>query len=127
MLKRIDMKILVIIPDRLSALIEKGEITARYYNPGNLFDEVHILMTNDDKPNLTDVQKTVGDAELYLHNLPAPSFIKTFGWRPWLLKGWAKRAVDLARKIRPELIRCHGNHLNGYAAAMIKKKSGVST
>jgi len=117
--------LLVIIPDRLSALVEKGEITARYYNPGNLFDEVHILMTNDDKPNLADVQKTVGNAELYLHNLLGPSFMKTFGWRPWLLKGWAKRAVDLAREISPELIRCHGNHFNGFAAAMIKKELGI--
>jgi glycosyltransferase involved in cell wall biosynthesis len=118
--------LLVIIPDQLTSLVVKGEITARYYNPGNLFEEVHILMTNDDKPNFADVQKTVGEAKLYLHNLPAPSFKKTLGWRSWFLKRWSRKAVDLAREIKPELIRCHGSHLNGYAAAMIKKELNIS-
>ena len=118
-------RLLVIITDRLSALVKKGEITERYYNPGKLFDEVHILMINDDKPDLSDVQKTVGRAKLYLHNLPAPSFKKTLGWRPLFLKDWVRKAVDLAREIKPELIRCHGNHFNGYAAAMIKKELNI--
>ena len=62
--------LLVIVPDRISAIVEKGEYQPRYYNPGNLFDEVHILMTNDDRVDPADVQRTVGDARLYLHNLP---------------------------------------------------------
>ena len=62
--------LLVIIPDALSGLVNKGEITPRYYNPGNLFDEVHILMTNDDQVKPEDMQRTVGEARLYLHNLP---------------------------------------------------------
>ena len=38
--------LLVIIPDRLTNLINKGEVTERYYNPGNLFDEIHLMMTS---------------------------------------------------------------------------------
>ena len=44
-------RLLVIIPDRLSLLVRKGEVTSRYYNPGNLFRHVDILMTNDDRPD----------------------------------------------------------------------------
>jgi len=118
--------LLVIIPDRLSDLVAKGEITERYYNPGNLFEEVHILMTNDDKVDPAAVQKTVGSAKLYLHNLPAKGiFLRSLGWRPWLLKGWAEPAVALAREIRPSLIRCHGCHLNAYLAFRIKKILGI--
>lgn len=112
--------LLVIIPDRLSELIHKGEITARYYNPGELFDEVHILMTNDDNiVNPEDIKKTVGHAKLYFHNLPRPSFFKTLCWRPWLLRKWAGQGVRLAKEIRPNLIRCYGNYVNGYVGAEI--------
>ena len=63
-------RLLVMIPDRLSDLVNKGEITERYYNPGNLFGEVHLAMTNEDRPDLAAVQKMVGDARLHVHNLP---------------------------------------------------------
>lgn len=119
--------LMVIIPDRLSEIVAKGEIAARYYNPGNLFDEVHILMTNDDRVDPGAVRKTVGDARLHFHNLPAGRevFFRSLGWRPWLLKGWAEPAVTLAREIRPSLIRCHGNDLNTYVASRIKKVLGI--
>ena len=117
----------MIIPDRLSELISKGEITARYYNPGGLFNEVHILMTNDDVPDKALLQETVGQAHLHLHNIPSGKdlFLKSLGWRPALLSGWARRGVNMARQIKPSLIRCHGNHLNGFLAAEIKKVLGV--
>jgi hypothetical protein len=57
-------RLLVIIPDRLSV------VTERYYKPGNLFPEVHILMTNEDRPDPATVQPMVGDAVLHLHNMP---------------------------------------------------------
>lgn len=136
------MKLLVIIPDPLTALIEKGEITPHYYNPGNLFEEVHILMCNDDKPDPAQLQKTVGTARLFLHNLPELPhyFIQNTRWfkewilEPWakpffwyanrkqfrLLNQWAQPAVELARQIKPDLIRCHGNDSNAYVASRIK-------
>lgn len=120
-------RLLVIIPDRLSGLVEKGEITPRYYNPGNLFDEVHILMTNDDVVDAESVRVAAGDAKMFIHNLPAGKglFARSLGWRPALLNGWADGAVALAEKIKPSMVRCHGNFLNAYAAFRIKEKLGV--
>lgn len=139
--------LLVIIPDALSALIEKGEITERYYNPGDLFDEVHILMCHYDQPDSLPLQKTVGSARLFLHNLPEDHahFIQYAAWYgAWLLKWWARpffeiavqyqfyllrkwsqRAVDLARRIQPELIRCHANDYNAFIASQIKAELGI--
>lgn len=117
--------LLVIIPDKLSAIIQKGEISERYYNPGNLFDDVHILMVNDDHPDPKALQPMVGEAKLHLHNLPIPPgrfFHRTLGWQPRLMRPWAKKAIHLARKINPSLIRCHGNNFNAYLAAEIKRK-----
>jgi glycosyltransferase involved in cell wall biosynthesis len=114
--------LLVIVPDEISAILKKGEYQPRYYNPGNLFDEVHIMQTNMDHPDPAKLQETVGTARLFMHKVNAPDFKKTFGYHPFFLNRWAGRAVEIAREINPSLIRCHGNWLNGYAAYMIKKK-----
>jgi glycosyltransferase involved in cell wall biosynthesis len=120
-------RLLVIIPDRLTVLVNKGEVTARYYNPGELFDEVHLLLTNDDRPDPATVQKTIGRARLFLHNLPAGHelFFRTLGWQPWLLRGWLQRGLDLAREIRPDLVRTHNNFIEGYLARAIKRELRV--
>lgn len=121
-------RLLVIIPDRLSVLIAKGELTARYYNPGEVFDEVHILMTNDDAPDPAAVQKAVGRAKLVLHNLPAGHrlFFTTLGWQKVLLAPWVAKGLVLARQIRPDLVRTHGNFVEGYLASRIKKALGTA-
>jgi glycosyltransferase involved in cell wall biosynthesis len=115
--------LLVIIPDRLSDLIKKGEIIDRYYNPGNFFDDVHILMTNNDQPDYEAVKKMVGDASLNIHNLPYPKnfFLYSLGWQLPLIQKWCGGAVELAKEIRPNLIRTHNNFLEGYLAVLIKR------
>lgn len=115
-------KLLVIIPDYLSAFIAKGEITERYYNPGELFGEVHILMTNDDRINPEDVQKMVGRAELHIHSLGDISFLRVLSWCSFLFKPWVNKVIALAQEIQPSLLRTHGNYMNGYFAAQIKKQ-----
>jgi glycosyltransferase involved in cell wall biosynthesis len=116
-------RLLVVIGDRLSLLIKKGVVIERYYNPGNLFREVHILMTNDDRPDPAAVQPMVGDAILHLHNVPGGRelFLRSLGFRPILLKGVVSRAVSLVAAIKPQLIRCHGAYLNAYLAQTIHR------
>lgn len=119
-------RLMVIVSDRLSALATKGEITPRYYNPGEMFREIHLVLTNDDQPDPHIVKKMVGEADLYIHNLPTRRlFLKSAGWRPFLLRNWAAKAVELARDIQPDLIRCHGAHLNSFAAREIKRALAV--
>jgi glycosyltransferase involved in cell wall biosynthesis len=118
---------MVIVPDYLSVFLNKGEEIDRYYNPGDVFDEVHIVLTNDDRPNMAAVKRMAGRARVHLYKLPTGNglFVRTLGWRPWLLERWVKQAVDLAGEIQPNLIRCHGALLNGYAAYRIKQAYGV--
>lgn len=121
------LPLLVILSDRPSEYIKKGEYSAKYYNPGNIFKEVHILLTNDDCPDRAEMQKTVGDAKLFIHNLPTTKrlFITSLGWRPFLLNKWAQPALELARQINPGLIRCHCSYLNVYLAKKIKDLLGI--
>jgi glycosyltransferase involved in cell wall biosynthesis len=101
-------------------------VTERYYNPGGLFEEVHILLINDDQPVPSAIQPTVGDARLFVHNLPTDgTFKRSLLWRPRLLRSWASGGVRLAREINPALVRCHGAHLNAYVASEIKRKLGI--
>ena len=44
-------RLLMIVPDSQSDLVRKGEVTERYYHPGELFREMHIVMTNDNRPD----------------------------------------------------------------------------
>jgi glycosyltransferase involved in cell wall biosynthesis len=120
-------RLMVIIEDRLSDLIAKGEITSRYYNPGELFREVHLVLTKGDEPDPAIAQKMVGEARLVLHHMPSTArlFKRTLGWRPFLLRSWAAGTVAIARDVRPSLIRCHGARLNAFAASRIKQALGV--
>lgn len=121
-------RLMVIITDRLSTIFKKGELTERYYNPGNLFDEVHILMLNDDAVNPEDIQIMAGSAKLYLYNLPAGNefFIKSLGWQYFLTEKWIQKGLGIARDIDPHLIRVYDNFLQGYLAKRIKDALGVN-
>jgi len=120
-------RLMVIVSGALSAIVKKGEITPHYFNPGELFEEVHIVMTNDDRVNPEDLRKTVGKARLCLHNVPLDSrlFARALRYCPWFLKRWADAGVRLARRIKPDMIRCHENTFNGFMAARIKQELGV--
>ncbi|MGI9498850.1 MAG: glycosyltransferase family 4 protein, partial [Geminicoccaceae bacterium] len=120
--------LLVIVPDRLSQIIEKGECQPNYYNPGELFDDVHLLLMNDDKPSLAALQLMVGRAELHLHNYPDDLNLvaRHHGLTtPFRLRKWARGGVEIARAIKPDLIRCHGIDWNAYLASRINAELGI--
>jgi glycosyltransferase involved in cell wall biosynthesis len=117
-------QLLIIVPDALSALVRKGEIMPRYYNPGQFFEEVHIIVTNNDKVPPGSLQETVGEARLSLYNHPLPSgrIFNLFGYDSWALGSWAEAGVSLAKQIKPDIIRCYRNSYNAYLGARIKER-----
>lgn len=123
-------KLMIIISDYLSNIVKKGEVVANYYNPGNIFKEVHIVIINDDSISKSpktceEVQKMVGTAKLFLYNLPKPSFFRTCGWIEVLMCNWIKQGVELAKKIKPNVVRTYNNFLDGYLAYMIKQHLNI--
>jgi glycosyltransferase involved in cell wall biosynthesis/protein-L-isoaspartate O-methyltransferase len=141
------MNLMVIILDELTGFVGKGEIQPCYFNPGNLADVVHIVMTNNDQVNSDDIQSLVGEAQLFIHNIPVMDhhnwwmnrLKKRWLIKPWAkpflaiekrrqiswIKQWAKSAVELASQVKPDLIRCHGNFYNACAAQQIKERLGI--
>lgn len=120
-------KLMVIINDNLSNIINKGEVIDRYYNPGNLFSEVHLILTNNDKPNIEPVQRMVGEAKLHLYNIMDDKvlFFLSFGWNTTLLKLFMQKPFKIAREVKPHLIRCHSAAVNIYVSYYLKKKMQI--
>jgi len=120
-------RLMVVIPDRLSDIISKGEVTARYYNPGDLFRRVDLVTVGEDDVDVADLQVMAGSADLHLHHLTIPGrfFWRTLCFRPLLLQHWARAILPLANDLRPDLIRCHGLHFNAIAAAEIRRRHDV--
>ncbi len=121
-------RLLVIVPDRISAIIDKGEFQPNYYNPGEYFDDVHLLLVNDDRPAPDRIQHTVGRARLHLHNHPSDLDLVARHHpltTPFRLRRWARGGVEIARRINPDLIRCHGVDWNAFLASRINAELGV--
>ena len=119
--------LMIIVPDRVSDYVNKGEVVKRYYNPGNLFDDVHLVITNDDDlirrrcrrwPATHGFQSTI-------YPTPAPSSCQPWAGGRGSSGPWLKHALALAQNVRPNLIRCHGALLNTFTAAAIKRKYGT--
>ncbi|KRR18498.1 glycosyltransferase family 4 protein [Bradyrhizobium retamae] len=121
-------KLLVLIPDRISDILVKGEYQPRYYNPGEVFDEVHVLSTTPDNPDLAAFQRTVGSAKLHLHFHPEdPTLISSWPgiFQRRALNRWARGGVELAKRIGADLIRCHGADWNTFLASRIRFALGT--
>lgn len=117
--------LLYILEHRPSVLLDKGEYTKGYYNPGNYFDQVHLLFLNLDNPGVQQLQFTVGHARLSIHNLPVPKVLESLGWQFSRLKPWIEKGIQIAEEVTPSLIRVHNNFLGGYLAEQIKRQLSI--
>jgi len=116
-------KLVVILSEPISTWIEKGEIVDRYFNPGNVFTNILIILTNNDQPDPNEVKRLVGNAEFQVFNLKAGLrvFLFSLGWLPNLLHFWLMPAIDLIEKFKPNVIRCYSAHLNVEIARQAKR------
>lgn len=95
----------------------KGEVKARYWNPADLFDEVHVLVLADDDIGPEAVQRVAGRGRLFIHPIGRP--------RPHNLLRLRRRALDCLRQVGPDVIRGHGPFLQGYYATYAARALGV--
>jgi glycosyltransferase involved in cell wall biosynthesis len=107
----------VIADGSLRAAFEKGEIKERYWNPGDMFDEVHVLTLADDDIAPDHVQAMAGGGRLHIHAIGRP--------RPYNLLSLRQRAEETFQRVRPDVIRGHGPFLQGYFAVHAAHRLGV--
>jgi glycosyltransferase involved in cell wall biosynthesis len=63
------MKLLIFPSDPLIAYVRKGELKPNYFNPGNLFDEIHFVTFPNEECLPEDIQVTLGRAAGFIHRL----------------------------------------------------------
>ena len=106
------MKKIVIFPnDPIEVYYRKGEIKPRYFNPGNFFDEVHIISLCDKEIKEKKVQEIAGKAKLKIYPVGKFSLKKPFGF--FKLR---RNVVKLVTAINPDIIRAYNPQLMGYLA-----------
>lgn len=117
--------LLVVTEDLLSDIVAKGEVTPRYFNPCDAFQEVHLVLLSDDGVSAEDLAPMAGAGRLVMHRLGAVRLRGTLGWRPRLMEKWVKATTDVIAEVRPTALRTHGNYVAGYVAAQARLRTGV--
>ena len=91
------MKICVFPNDPLKAYYEKGEIKDRYFNPKNIFDEVHVISLFDDEVEEEKVKIVSGSADFKIHKMGKVTLINKNRKK--------KKIIELIKSINPDVIR----------------------
>lgn len=108
------MKLCVFPNDPLESYLKKGEIKPRYFNPENLFDEIHVLSLFDSDTIPENVKELAGNAQLEIHVIGKTNLLN--------VKSKEKKVMELIKKINPDVIRSFNPLLQGWLATKIGKK-----
>lgn len=103
--------------DQLSSYYKKGEIKPRYFNPQNIFGEIHVISLFDSDEKEENVKDVAGKANLKIHAVGKTSLLN--------VRNKKKEIVNLIREIKPDIIRSYNPLLQGYIASYVGKELGI--
>ncbi|MBI5036470.1 glycosyltransferase family 4 protein [Candidatus Micrarchaeota archaeon] len=107
------MKIAVFPGDAMSTFLKKGEWKERYYNQGNMFDEVHLFTFVDSDISGDQVKAVGGSAKVFVHALGKLSPLSLFTHE--------KKVIEAVKQVDPDVIRSFTPTLHGFLAAKAAK------
>jgi len=110
-------RLAVILPDPLKAYVAKGEVKPRYYNPEDVFDEVHFISFCDEDDAGEEVQYMVGQARFSVHTVGALNLLRL----PFLLS----RVGKLLQSLKAHVVRAYDPFLGGLFAVTGGRALGV--
>jgi glycosyltransferase involved in cell wall biosynthesis len=108
------MKVCIFPNDPIISYYEKGEIKERYFNPGNIFDEVHIVSFTDSDIEEEKVQKIVGTGKIIIHSVGKINIKNR--------KKEISKILEIVKKINPDVIRSYNSLIQGWCAAHIAQE-----
>jgi len=108
------MKLCVFPNDPIIKYFEKGEIKKRYFNPNNIFDEIHIISFSDKEIEEVKIQTIVGDAKLQIHCVGKINYFNK--------SKKEKIILEILKDISPDVIRAYNPLLQGWVAAKCSEK-----
>jgi glycosyltransferase involved in cell wall biosynthesis len=111
------MKICIFPADPIKEYFSKGEIKSHYFNPLNIFDEVHIISFTEKDINESEVQSLVGNAKLKIHSVGKINIKNR--------KKNVDRIKSLVKIIKPDIIRAYNPLIQGWFAAVCASELNV--
>jgi glycosyltransferase involved in cell wall biosynthesis len=110
-------KLCVFPNDPLDAYYKKGEVKERYFNPENLFDEVHVITLADDDIAEEKVQTMAGNALLRIHTAGRINLKNIHSAK--------KHVLEIVQAINPSVIRSYSPLIPGWLASYCSSKLQV--
>ncbi|MGI0057393.1 MAG: glycosyltransferase family 4 protein [Nitrosarchaeum sp.] len=111
------MKLCVFPNDPIYTYYEKGEIKERYFNPCNIFDELHIISLTDKDVEESKVQAIAGKAKLKIHGVGKINVSNC--------KQNVKRIKELVQTINPDIIRSYNALVEGWLASICSSELNI--
>ena len=110
-------KLAVFPNDPLYLYFQKGEVKDRYWNPQNLFNEVHIISLCERDIEPEKMQRVAGQAKLFIHSIGRPSIVT--------LPLYFNRAFRIMNEVKPDLVKAHHPWHAGSLGVYCARKLGI--
>lgn len=111
------LKLCIFPNDPLISYFKKGEIKSRYFNPNDIFEEIHVISFIENDIDETKAQILFGTAKLHIHSIGKISINKR--------KKEFENIMNLIRTIDPDVIRAYNSRLEGWFAANCAEKLNI--
>ena len=111
------MKLCVFSNDSIQDYFNKGEIKERYFNPNNLFKEIHIFSPTEKDVEATKVKKISGNAKLEIYPIGKLNLLN--------FKSKFNDVLEIIKRIRPDVIRAYNPLMQGWLATKIAKELSI--
>lgn len=112
-----NLRLCVFPNDPLLAYYEKGEIKKGYFNPKNLFDEIHVISMFSSDVTEEKVKIVAGNATLKIHVVGKVNLLNKNSKK--------NKIIELIQQIQPDILRAYNPLLQGWMAAQVKKKLSI--
>ena len=112
--KETKMKLCVFPNDSIQSYHDKGEIKTRYFNPNNLFSEIHIISPSENDIDETKVKSIAGDAILKIHPIGRLTLLN--------YRSKLEKIKKIIHKIHPDVIRSYNPLMQGWLASKTAKE-----
>lgn len=118
------MATLLVVPSEpLAFYVQKGELKPRYYNPRDLFSEIHVLEPSDAKECPPSARSLFGSAEVSVHPLGPVRW--TDPRNGPLSAPRRARLLGEIERLRPDVIRAYDALAAGWSARAASEFLGV--
>lgn len=98
----------------MSAYVAKGEIKTRYFNPDDLFDEIHVISADTDRVDAETLRTVCGRARAEHHTL-GPWRVLSYRRNPYV-GPYHRQVIDLIRSLAPDVVRAYTPLETGWLA-----------